>query len=194
MKEATTLALALAAALGLAACDRAAAPQASAPATAAAAPAADTTPAAPATAPAAAPAARPALPAEACQRSEDGFGAFFERYVQDPAVRAGYTAAQLELRDLRDPAKPGRSVPREQADPFRIALVDSQWVYDEPGKDPGQLERIDSRRKLDGDRMRVDFVRAEFTPDDDVASTKGAPEAYVFTFEQGCWQLSQQLR
>lgn len=194
MKEATTLALALAMALSLAACDRAAAPQAAAPAVAAAAPAADTAPAAPA-APAAAPATRPAaLPAEACQRSEDGFAAFFERYVQDPAVRAGYTAAELEVRDLRDPSKPGRSVPRDQAGPFRIALVDSQWVYDEPGKDPGQLERIDSRRTLDGDRMRVDFVRAEFTPDDDVASTKGAPEAYVFTFEQGCWQLSQQLR
>ncbi|WP_363797273.1 hypothetical protein ABU614_18880 [Lysobacter firmicutimachus] len=188
MKEVTTLALALAAALSLAACGQGSTPQTAPP------PAADTAAAAPASPEVATTPARMVLPAEACQRSEDGFGVFFERFVQDPAVREAYTAAQLQIGDLRDPAKPMQTVPRDQAGPFRIALVDSQWVYDEPGKDAGQLERIDSRRTLDGDSMRVDYVRADFTPDDDVANTKGAPEAYVFKYEQGCWQLSQQLR
>ena len=84
--------------------------------------------------------------------------------------------------------------PREQADPFRIALVDYQWVYDEPDKDAGVLSRISMERKFGADTMRIDFVKAEFSPDDEVVRTLGAHEAYVFRFREGCWQLAQQLR
>lgn len=178
--------------LALTACKAAApeAPAAPAPAAPAAAPAAAT---APAPAPvAAAPAAAPAvqLPADACVKSEDGFASFFEQFVYEAPVRAAYSAPTVEVRDIKDPAK----LLGSQPDPFRIALVDNQWSYAEPGKDAGQFARIKSERTLSGDRMRVDFVKAEFSPDEEVTKTLGKPEAYVFEFKQGCWQLTQQLR
>ncbi|KRB04497.1 hypothetical protein ASD86_16830 [Lysobacter sp. Root690] len=172
---------------------KAAAPEAPA-APAPAAPAA-----APATAAAAAPAASTAasaapavqLPAEACAKSEDGFASFLEQFVYEAPVRAAYSAPTVEVRDIKDPSKVLSS---EAPGPFRIALVDSQWSYNEPGKDAGQFARIKMDRTLSGDRMRVDFVKAEFSPDEEVTKTLGKPEAYVFEFKQGCWQLTQQLR
>lgn len=179
--------------LALAACKAAApeAPATPAPAAPAAAPATAAAPASAPTAPAptaAAPAVQ--LPADACVKSEDGFASFFEQFVYEAPVRAAYSAPTVEVRDIKDPAK----LLSSQPDPFRIALVDNQWSYAEPGKDAGQFARIKSERTLSGDRMRVDFVKAEFSPDEEVTKTLGKPEAYVFEFKQGCWQLTQQLR
>ena len=182
--------------LALTACKAAApeAPAAPAPTAPAATPAtaAAAAPAPPAAAPTAAPAA-PAvqLPAEACTKSEDGFASFFEQFVYEAPVRAAYSAPTVEVRDIKDPSKVLAS---EQAGPFRIAMVDNQWSYNEPGKDAGQFARVKMDRALSGDRMRVDFVKAEFSPDEEVTKTLGKPEAYVFEFKQGCWQLTQQLR
>lgn len=182
--------------LALTAC-KAAAPEAPAPAAAAATPAAATAPAAnvqaaPPAVPASAQPAKPAvqLPADACVKSEDGFAAFFEQFVYEAPVRAAYSAPTVEVRDIKDPARRIEAPPG----PFRIALIDNQWSYDEPDKDPSELDRIQIKRSLSGDRMRVDFVRAEFSPDEEVSKTLGKPEAYVFEFKQGCWQLTQQLR
>ncbi|WP_369941669.1 hypothetical protein [Xanthomonas medicagonis] len=166
----------------------------SAAGTAPAAAAAATTPA-PATAPAAAPKpapsdARPALPSGACDRTQDGFAAFLEAIVSDPAVRAAYSAPTVAEGDLRDPSK---HVARP-GEPFRLALIDYSWSYDEPGKDPGQLARVKLDITPDGERMRVDFVKAEFSADDEVVKTLGAPEAYVFDYTQQCWRLAQHLR
>ncbi|MGJ7903275.1 hypothetical protein, partial [Lysobacter sp. 1R34A] len=134
------------------------------------------------------------LPAEACVKSEEGFATFFEQFVYGGNVRSAYTAPQLEIRDLKDPGKLLETQTPQQAGPFKIALVDHQWSYDEPGKQAGELDRVKIDRTLSGDRMRVDFVKAEFSPDEEVVKTLGKPEAYVFEFKQGCWQLTQQLR
>ncbi len=161
-------------------------PAATEPATAQPAPA-EATPSAPAS-------AAVQLPAEACVKSEDGFASFFEQFVYQANVRSAYSAPKIEIRDLKDPGKLLESQTPQQAGPFKIALVDNQWSYDEPGKQAGQLDRVKIERTLSGDRMRVDFVKAEFSPDEEVVKTFGKPEAYVFEFKQGCWQLTQQLR
>lgn len=169
----------------------------SAPVDASAAPASITAQAvvepAPAAAPTAAQATKPTvqLSPDACVKSEDGFAAFFEQFVYEAPVRAAYSAPTVEVRDIKDPAK---RLDAQPPGPFRIALIDNQWSYDEPEKDPSQLARIKMERTLSGDVMRVDFVKAEFTADDEVSKTLGKPEAYVFEFKQGCWQLTQQLR
>ncbi|MFK3649783.1 hypothetical protein ACI2IY_15315 [Lysobacter enzymogenes] len=189
MKQARIAALALA--VAVAACSKppAAAPEAAQPA----APAAAAQPVA--AAPAAPAAERPALPEGACAKTEDGFDSFLEAYVGgDPATRAAYTAPEIEVRELKDPAKLISKQPAAQAGPFRIALIDSQWSYFEPGKADGELARIQLDRKLEGDRAQVDYVKAEFSPDEEVVKTLGAPEAYVFEHKQGCWQLTLQLR
>ncbi|QWP75123.1 hypothetical protein J5226_15965 [Lysobacter sp. K5869] len=191
MKQARIAALALA--VALAACSK---PPAAAPEAAQPAPAAQPAAAAGATpAPAAEPAAaRPALPEGACAKTEDGFDSFLEAYIGQPDKRAAYTAPDIEVRELKDPAKLVAKQSAQQAGPFRIALVDSQWSYFDPAKPDGEMARIDLNRNLDGDRVRVDYVKAEFSPDEEVVKTLGAPEAYVFEFKQGCWQLTQQLR
>ncbi|QQP97388.1 hypothetical protein [Lysobacter enzymogenes] len=195
MKQARIAALALA--VALAACSKppAAAPEAAQPAAPAAAAQPVAAAAAPAAPAAAAAAERPALPEGACAKTEDGFDSFLEAYVGgDPAVRAAYTAPEIEVRELKDPAKLISKQPAAQAGPFRIALIDSQWSYFEPGKADGELARIQLDRKLEGDKARVDYVKAEFSPDEEVVKTLGAPEAYVFEHQQGCWQLTLQLR
>ncbi|KQR09094.1 MULTISPECIES: hypothetical protein [Xanthomonas] len=150
-----------------------------------------TTTAAPEPAPPATPAAqRPALPQGACEKTEDGFSAFLEAIVADPAVRAAYSAPHVEESDLRDPSKP---VDRP-GEPFRLVLIDSRWSYDEPDKQPEQLARVKLELKPDGERMRAEFIRAEFSPDEEVIKTVGTPEAYVFDYTQQCWQLTQHLR
>ncbi len=186
MKQARIAALALAVALTACSKPPAAAPEAAQPAPAAQ-PAAAGPPAAPA-------AARPALPEGACAKTEDGFATFLEAYIAEPDKRAAYTAPEIEVRDIKDPSKLIAKQSAQQADPFRIVLVDSQWSYFEPGKPDGELARIQLDRKLEGDRMRLDFVKAEFSPDEEVVKTLGPPEAYVFGYEQGCWQLTLQLR
>lgn len=133
---------------------------------------------------------RPPLPVEACARTADGFAAFFETIVSDAAVRAAYSAPTVEERDLRDPSK---RVDRP-AEPFRLTLIDYRWTYDEPGKEPGDMAQVKLDLRRDGERMRADFIKAEFSADDEVIRTFGAPEAYVFEYTQRCWQLTQHLR
>jgi len=190
MKQARIAALALA--VALAACSK---PPAAAPEAAQPAPAAQPAAAAGATpAPAAEPAAaRPALPEGACAKTEDGFASFLEAYIAEPDKRAAYTSPNFEVRDIKAPDQP-ITHQTGPAGPFRIALVDYQWSYFEPGKSDGELARIKLDRKLEGDRMRLDFAKAEFSPDDEVVKTLGPPEAYVFEHQQGCWQLTLQLR
>ncbi|WP_372392408.1 hypothetical protein ACCQ05_21125 [Xanthomonas sp. NCPPB 3582] len=151
------------------------------------------TPAADVPEPAARPATaanRPELSPGACKKTDDGFTAFLEAIVADPAVRAAYSVPVVEERDLRDPSK----LVNRQSEPFRLTLIDYSWSYNEPDKDPSELDRVKLDFKLEGDRMRVDFVRAEFSADDEVLKTFGAPEAYIFEYTQDCWQLAQHLR
>lgn len=194
MKQARIAALALA--VAMAACSKPpAAPEAGAPAAAPAPAAQPATPPGPAPDAGQPPApARPALAEGACDKTEDGFASFLEAYIAEPDKRAAYTAPQIELRELKDPSRLIATESAQQAGPFRIALVDYQWSYFDPAKPDGEMARIQLDRKLEGDRMRLDFVKAEFSPDDEVVKKLGAPEAYVFEHKQGCWQLTQQLR
>ncbi|KQQ55597.1 hypothetical protein IFR09_00940 [Pseudomonas syringae] len=128
--------------------------------------------------PTAADPSRPAMPAQACEKTADGFGTFFETFVTDPALREAYSAPTVH----------------RPAEPFRVALVDSRWVFDEPEKDASDLVRIKLDLVADGERMRADFIKAEFSADDEVIRTLGAPQAYLFEYRQHCWQLVQHLR
>jgi hypothetical protein len=134
------------------------------------------------------------LPADACVKSERGFSEFFDSFAQDRPVRESHSAPMIQIGDIKNPNGKGAAVALHQIEPFRIALVDNQWVYEEPGKPPGELARVDISRTLDGEAMRVEFVRAEFSADDDVLRTMGDAEAYVFVFRNGCWQLTEYLR
>jgi len=133
---------------------------------------------------------RPALPSEACNKNEDGFATFLEAFASDPTVRAAYSAPHVAERDLRNPSK---SVNRPN-EPFRLAVIDSRWSYDEPGKDVSALARVKLDIKPVAEGMRADIVKARFSPDDNVVKPFGAPEAYVFEYVQQCWQLTQHLR
>lgn len=82
-------------------------------------------------APATAVSPRPAMPTEACEKTADGFGAFFETIVTDPALREAYSTQNVAELDLRNPGGPVR----RKAERFRIALIDSRWAYDETEKD-----------------------------------------------------------
>ncbi|MEB1549057.1 hypothetical protein VDQ94_09105 [Xanthomonas campestris pv. campestris] len=159
----------------------------STPAPAAPEPAAASTPQ---PAPAAPQVARPALPPEACQRTADGFAVFLEAIATDPALRAAYSAPKLAEYDFATPPKPVERA----AEPFRLALIDSRWSYDEPDKNAEDLSRVDLKITQQGDQMRASFVRAEFSADDEVVKTLGAPEAYVFDYTKDCWQLSRHVR
>ncbi|MER2196860.1 hypothetical protein [Methylobacterium brachiatum] len=135
-------------------------------------------------------ATRADLPSGACDKTEDGFTAFLNAIVTDPALRAAYSAPQIAERDLNDPARPvARPI-----EPFRLTLIDYMWSYDEPGRDPGKLARVELSFTLDGDRMRLGLVRAKFSPEGNLVRTFGAPEAYVFEHRQGCWRLVEHLR
>jgi hypothetical protein len=133
------------------------------------------------------------LPAEACIQSEEGFSEFFDIFVQDRPVRESHSAPMIEIGDIKNPNGKGNVVASQQIEPFRIALADNQWVYEEPGKSPGELARVDINKTLDGNIVRVEFVRAKFSVEDNVVRTTGDPEAYVFAFRNGCWQLTEYL-
>ena len=99
----------------------------------------------------------------------------------------------IEVGDIKKDDETKNVVASEQIEPFRIALVDNQWVYEEPGKPPGELVRVDINRTMDGEAVRVEFVRAEFSAEDEVLGAVGDPEAYIFVFRNGCWQLTEYL-
>lgn len=133
---------------------------------------------------------RPELPSAACTKSQEGFVAFLEVFTADPTLRPAYSATKIAERDLRNPSK---SVNRA-SEPFRLALIDSRWSYDEPEKDASALARVKLDIKPVGEGMRADIVKAKFSADDNVVKPFGAPEAYVFEYVQQCWQLTQHLR
>lgn len=133
------------------------------------------------------------LPAEACVKSEEGFSEFFGFFVQDRRVRESHSAPMIEVGDIKKDDETKNVVASEQIEPFRIALVDNQWMYEEPGKSPGELARVDINRTMDGEAVRVEFVRAEFSAEDEVLRAVGDPEAYIFVFRNGCWQLTEYL-
>lgn len=133
-----------------------------------------------------------ALPAEAC-KAGDGWP-FFEAFVTKPGVRARYSAPKVEVRDIEDPERLITTEDAAQVEPFKIGQRDFQWVYADPSAKDGGGDRVKLDDKMAGNTFRIDFVRAEFTPDGDLIRTSGKPGAYVFEHVQDCWRLVQELR
>lgn len=122
--------------------------------------------------------------------TKDGFGAFFEAVVSNSEARVAYSATPLAERSFQNPAQ---AVQRNSG-PFRLALVDSMWVYDEPGKDAADLQPVSLDFHPQGRQMRVNLVRAVFSVDEEVSKTLGKPEGYVVEHTGQCWKLTQHLQ
>lgn len=136
------------------------------------------------------------LPQGICDKNEKSFSAFLNEYVNKRDIREQFMAHEIEIRSFSDPTKKIGVETSAQNRPFKIGLVNHMWSYMEAEKDkssePHSLIKID--KKLHGESMRVDFVKAEFTPDHDLIRTYGPMGAYIFEHKQGCWQLTQELR
>lgn len=80
------------------------------------------------------------------------------------------------------------------SEPFRLTIIDNQSSYDEPGRDPGELARVDLSFNPAGNQMRLHYVRAKSSPAVDLIKTYGLPEVYAFEYVDKCRQLIQYLR
>lgn len=136
------------------------------------------------------------MPQGICDKNEKSFSAFLNEYVNKRDIREQFMAHEIEIRSFSDPTKKIEIETSAQNRPFKIGLVNHMWSYMEAEKDkssePYAFIKID--KKLHGESMRVDFVKAEFTPDHDLIRTYGPMGAYIFEHKQGCWQLTQELR
>lgn len=115
------------------------------------------------------------LPSDAC--TQEGYWSFFEAFARSPKIRQTYTDDNV----------------RDAINPFRIGLMDYQWVYVEA--DQGQArETLSLKETRSGNNFRVEYVRAEFGPDDEVVKTHGKPGVYEFQFKAGCWRLTNSIQ
>jgi len=127
------------------------------------------------------------LSAEAC--TQKGYQAFFESFVRSDAIRKSHTSPNVEIRSISD-NKPIKA----KYDQFKIGLVDYVWIFLDPKKDISNYEQLDLKEKIIGSTYRVDYQRAEFGADDEVIKTYGAPGAYLFEIQDGCWRLTKEYR
>lgn len=136
------------------------------------------------------------LPKSSCEKNAKSFSAFLNEYVNRLELRQHYTNHEIEIRSFADPIKRIGVETAIQNQPFKIGLVDYQWSYVEASKErssePYPLIKID--KKLEGDSVRINFVKAQFTPEHDLVRTYGPSGAYIFQHSQGCWRLTQELR
>lgn len=146
----------------------------------------------------------------ACQSKE--FSTFFEHFVQNPAVRAAYTAPQVEIRKLSDPKQVVSTAPAADYKTLPLSFWDYSYA-DTASADKfeaGQSETIEflqlDFQDLPGDGRKVSFVKAEYldaqgqsvgNPEGieyERVRTYGDPRAFVFAWRDGCWRLTQDLR
>lgn len=133
--------------------------------------------------------------AVSCEKTEDGFSSFFNIFVFDGKTRAAHTAQTVEVVAYSNPSKVLGRETAEQVEPFKVGLSDNMWSFMSNGlADDKVPERVELTMHLHGDAMRVDFVKAEYAPDDDLIRTYGQRHGYVFKHTDGCWQLAQELR
>ncbi len=138
----------------------------------------------------------------------DNYEQFFWQYVQDNdmnnnSMRAPYTAAQIQVRNYNNPSQVLEVVKQQDYQGFKITSVDYTLVYDDPTiNDPNAKARLKREvKRLDDNTFRVDYVRAEFETDGEAEDnngklirTYGAPGAYIFEHQNGCWNLTQEYR
>lgn len=132
----------------------------------------------------------------ACDKSEKSFSAFLNEYVNKRDLREHFMAHKIEIRSFSDPTKKIGIETASQNQPFKIGLADHMWSYIEAGKEksPEPYALIQIEKKFYGESVRINFVKAEFTPEHDLIRTYGPMGAYIFEHKQGCWQLTQELR
>jgi hypothetical protein len=131
----------------------------------------------------------------------DNFDGFFELFTQNDAVRKAHLAPQIEVRALQQPGKLVRSISGRDYRDYRIAMEDYQYVdaAAPAGRDSHRQIQI-KPRLLDGKTWQVGYIKVEYDgkgEGDDpgaLVRTIGKPGAYVFEFNNGCWQLTRDLR
>jgi hypothetical protein len=143
---------------------------------------------------------------EFCAR--ENYQQFFWPFVQDNdgsnhKIRSRYSADKIQVRDYNDPSQVLEVVKQQDYQGFKIASVDYTLVYDDPTiTDPNAKARLKREvKRLDDNTFRVDYVRAEFETDGEAEDnngklirTYGAPGAYIFEHQNGCWTLTQEYR
>jgi hypothetical protein len=143
---------------------------------------------------------------EFCAR--ENYQQFFWPFVQDNdgsnhKIRSRYSADKIQVRDYNDPNQILEVVKKQDYQGFKIASVDYTLVYDDPTiTDPNAKARLKREvKRLDDNTFQVDYVRAEFETDGEAEDnngklirTYGAPGAYIFEHQNGCWNLTQEYR
>jgi hypothetical protein len=143
---------------------------------------------------------------EFCAR--ENYQQFFWPFVQDNdgsnhKIRSRYSADNIQVRDYNDPNQVLEVVKKQDYQGFKITSVDYTLVYDDPTiTDPNAKARLKREvKRLDDNTFRVDYVRAEFETDGEAEDnngklirTYGAPGAYIFEHQNGCWTLTQEYR
>lgn len=139
----------------------------------------------------------------ACRHRD--FSTFLQYYIGSAAVRQQQTAPQVEQRRFAEPQKPGHRVAASQFPPFGIGQID--WDY----ADPASLERWEANpahkyqlldvtiTELPGGGRKVVYQPGIFRDDGEgdsktLVRRTGTPAAYVFGWQNDCWQLTQDLR
>jgi hypothetical protein len=138
----------------------------------------------------------------------DQYGQFFWQFVKDNdmnnnPMRAPYTAAGIQVRDYQAPHRLVGTTDGARYKGFNIDSVDYTLVYfDALITDPKAKARLKvDVKRVDDKTFRVDYVRAEFEVDPEAEDnngklirTYGAPGAYIFEHQNGCWNLTQEYR
>jgi hypothetical protein len=143
---------------------------------------------------------------ESC--APENYGQFFWQFVRDNDMRNNpmrmpYSAASITVRNYQNPDQIFEVVEKQNYQGFKIAAMDYTLVYDDPTiTNPNAKARLKREvKRLDDNTFRVDYVRAEFAVDPEAEDnngklirTYGAPGAYIFEHQNGCWILTQEYR
>ena len=138
--------------------------------------------------------------------SQKEFVQFLDAFIASPAVRAKYTAPAVEQRAFRQPAKAsGTNLPASNYRIFNVSHVDWQFADTASVKrweaDPSQpYTALDVKfEDLPDGGYRFTYQPAILRDDEEgdgwtVERHIGKPAGYLFAWQNGCWQLTQDLR
>jgi hypothetical protein len=119
------------------------------------------------------------LPPEACTR--EGAWDFFRQFVARGEVRESYS--KIDLKPIGGPEG-------SRFDGFRIGLVDNRWVYVDPSLSEADYPRLRLDGIRRGDVFRMEYVKAEYAPNEDLLKTYGPTASYTFEYRDDCWALT----
>lgn len=115
-------------------------------------------------------------PPDACEHSEAGASAFLNQFVTSAETRKSH----IDPRAVQAGVNP---------DDFRIALVDSRWVYNDPALGDADDPRIELQTRFAGNSFDVDYTKARFSNDGETVEPYGNTGSYRFEFIDGHWRL-----